>query len=351
MTIVARKYSFVIGVDTHAATHTLAVLVAATGERLDVRTFPSSASGIARAIEWVGRRTGGDATTLVVVEGIGSYGAGLAAAADHAGYDVREAAPTPTSLRAGSGKSDPIDAELIARTVLGLDEDRLRRPRAAEGIRVALRILLAARDQLSRDRTRAVNMLTALIRTVPGLGIAAPRRLTRAQIATIGRWRPHPTDPIEIAIARREAIRLALRVHHVNTELKTNTRALTDLVQQHEHASLTAKTGIGPVNAAIILTTWSHTDRVRSDSAFAMLAGTAPIPASSGNTTRHRLSRNGDRRLNRAVHVIALTRMAHDPATRAYVARRLTEGRTRKDIHRILKRYITREIYRHLNTP
>jgi transposase len=108
--------------------------------------------------------------------------------------------------------------------------------------------------------------------------------------------------------------------------------------------------GVGPVVAAIVLQAWSHPGRVHSEAAFAALAGAAPLPASSGNTRRHRLNRGGDRRLNRALYTVALTRLGHDPRTRAYLTRRTAEGSTRREVIRILKRYISRELYRLLTT-
>lgn len=106
--------------------------------------------------------------------------------------------------------------------------------------------------------------------------------------------------------------------------------------------------GVGPVVAATILVAWSHRERLRSESAFASLTGVAPLPASSGNTVRHRLSRAGDRRLNAALEVVARVRMSYDPDTLANVERRTTEGRSRREIRRCLKRYIARQIYRQL---
>jgi len=124
---------------------------------------------------------------------------------------------------------------------------------------------------------------------------------------------------------------------------------MTVLVRQSRAAVLLERTGIVPMTAAIALTAWSHPGRVRSEAAFACLAGVNPIPASSGNTTRHRLNRGGDRRLNRALHMATIVRMTHDPETRAYVEKRRAEGRTTKEIRRILKRYLARQIYRTLN--
>ena len=124
---------------------------------------------------------------------------------------------------------------------------------------------------------------------------------------------------------------------------------ISELVQASPATELLHKTGIGPVTAARTLVAWSHPGRVTNEAAFAALAGVNPIPASSGNTTRHRLNRGGDRQLNRALNVIAMVRMVHDPGTRAYVDRRRAEGKTDREIRRILKRYLARSIYRHLN--
>lgn len=135
----------------------------------------------------------------------------------------------------------------------------------------------------------------------------------------------------------------------LDEQIALDSARMTRLVQAGQAAPLLDKTGIGPVTAAICLTAWSHHGRVRSEAAFAALAGVNPIPASSGNTVRHRLNRGGDRRLNRALHIAVLSRMTHDPQTRAYVERRRAQSRTTKEIRRCLKRYLARQIYRLLN--
>jgi len=113
------------------------------------------------------------------------------------------------------------------------------------------------------------------------------------------------------------------------------------------HPELLERRGVGPIVAATVLCAWSHPGRIRSDAAFAMLGGAAPIPANSGQVTTHyRLNRYGDRQLNRAFHTIALSRMRWDEDTRAYVNRRTAEGKTPREIKRCLKRYIARELYR-----
>lgn len=180
------------------------------------------------------------------------------------------------------------------------------------------------------------------------LGIDARRALPAKQIAGVSRRRTRD-EQIGLATARTEAVRLAQRVAELDGDIAANTATLTDLVRQSRAAVLLEKTGIGPVTAAIALTVWSHPGRVRSEAVFAALAGTSPIPASSGNTVRHRLNRGGDRRLNRALHIATITRLTHDPAPRAYVEKRRTEGRTTKEIRRCLKRYLARQIYGALN--
>lgn len=138
---------------------------------------------------------------------------------------------------------------------------------------------------------------------------------------------------------------MAARIRALDIELRDNRKALDSLVETTA-PDLTATPGVGAVVAAAVLIAWSHPGRLRSEAAFAALAGTCPIPASSGNTVRHRLNRGGDRRLNRALTTVVIVRMRIDPATRAYVARRRAEGRTTKEIMRSLKRYVTRQLFR-----
>lgn len=347
MAIVAHARPFVIGVDTHARNHAISILACPTGEILDEAQFPATAAGLSRAVSWAGRRTGGDAGVLWVIEGTGTYGARLTRAASDAGYAVVEAPRMNARANRGIGKSDPLDARRIAAAALPLQDTQLREPRADDGIRAAVKVLLASRDHMSTERTATINALTALLRVVD-LGIDARHPLTSTQIVTIAAWRTRDED-LATATARGEATRLAKRVAALDTELKDITKRITDLVRQSPAGTLLDLPGIGTVTAAVALTAWSHLGRIRSEAAFASLAGASPIPASSGNTVRHRINRGGDRRLNRALHMAIVTRMRMDPRTRAYVERRTAEGRTLREIRRCLKRYLAREIYRHLN--
>lgn len=311
MTIVSHAHPFVIGVDTHARTHTLAIMVASTGEQLGSQQFPATPAGMDEAIGWASRRTGGDLGTVWVIEGIGRYGAKLAHTVAEIGYLVIEAPQMNARSRRGVAKSDPLDALAIASATRSTDVTALRRPRPEKGLQAALRILVAARDQMTTERTANINALIAVVRTVD-LGIDARRPLSSVQVKEISRWRAR-VEELAVAIARAEAIRLATRVVALTQELKCNQARMTELLQDSTAAPLLEETRIGPVIAATIFTTWSHPGRVRHEAAFASLARVNPIPASSGNTVRHRLNRGGDRRLNKAPHQATIVSMTHDP--------------------------------------
>lgn len=348
MAIVAHSHPFVIGVDTHARNHAISILACPHGEIIDEAEFPATSAGLARAVAWAGRRTGGDLDALWVIEGTGTYGARLAHVAADAGYEVAEAPRMSARANRGIGKSDLLDARRIAAAALPLDVTHLRHPRADDGVRAAVRVLLASRDHMSTERTATINALTALLR-VCDLGIDARRPLTAVQITTVAAWRARKED-LATSTARWEATRLAKRVTALDDELKEITKRITDLLRRSPASALLEQPGIGPITAGVALTAWSHLGRIRSEAAFASLAGVNPIPASSGNTVRHRINRGGDRRLNRALHMAVVTRMRMDPRTRAYVERRTAEGRTLREIRRCLKRYLAREIYRRLNS-
>lgn len=347
MAIVAHAYPFVIGVDAHARNHTYAILAAATGELLASEEFPTTPAGLRRALTWVARRTRGDLAALWVIECIATYGARLARNVADAGYEVVEAARMDARAHRGVGKSDPLDAHRIAAAVIPLEVVKLRRPRADDGVRAALRVLTTAREHMTTERTSCVNALTALLRAVD-LGTDARKPLTNAQISEVAAWRTR-TEELALSVARAEAVRLAKRIDALDDELADNQTQLRGLIKQSKAAPLLDKTGIGPVTAAVVYAAWSHPGRVRNEAAFAALAGVSPIPASSGNTSRHRLNRGGDRRLNRALHMAVVVRMIHHPETRAYVEKRRAEGRSTKEIRRCLKRYLSRQLYRALN--
>lgn len=346
MSIVAETVEHVVGIDTHARTHTYCLVHARTGAVVDTATFPTSKPGNARAISWITRRC--PSSVLAAVEGTSSYGASITAALLEQGYDVAEVRPAARSTHAHAGKSDALDAEAAARSVIGRDYDTLARPRQS-GPRAALRVLLAARSIIDQQRTANRNALTALLRTID-LGVDARTPLTDNQVRAVAAWRTGRTTSSDaLVIARREARRLAITVLEQTDLLRANHRELRQLTEQLA-PGLQDVPGLGPVTAAIIVSAYSHRGRVRSEAAFAALGGVAPLPASSGNTSRHRLSRSGDRQLNRAFDIAVRSRMSYDPATRAYVARRRAEGRSNREIRRCLKRYVCRSVFRRLQT-
>ena len=344
MSIVAHCHPFVVGVDTHARNHVYAILDATNGAMLDTQSFPTTAAGINRAIKWVARRTNADADTLWVIEGVASYGAILAGTVATHGFPVAEAPRMDAKKDCGVGRTDALDAHRMAMAVLPLPVEKLRRPRLDEGIRQALRILVTARESISKDRTRSINALNALARS-NGLGSDARKKLTAAQIEEISRWREREEE-LALSIARAEAIRLAKHILNLEQQLKSNEKQLDELVKVSEAAPLLEEKGFKAVTAAKCLVAWSHEGRVRSEAAFASLAGVNPIPASSGNTVRHRLNRGGDRRLNSALHMAAITRMTHDAETCQYVEKRRAEGKTDKEIRRCVKRFLARRVFR-----
>jgi hypothetical protein len=346
MSIVAHSRPFVVGVDTHARNHVYAILAPQTGALVDTGSFPATAAGINRAISWVARRTEADLDTLWVIEGAASYGAVLAGIVAGHSYPVAEAPRVDLGKRRGRGKSDALDAHQIAATTLGLPEAKLRWPRSRDGVRQGVGILVTARQSMSKDRTRSINALNALVRSNK-LTIDARIKLSTTQITEISRWRSR-NEELSVSIARAEAVRLAKHILVLDDQLKGNEKQLDELVKASEAAPLLEETGFKAISAAKILIAWSHEGRVRNEAAFASLGGVNPIPASSGNTVRHRLNRGGDRSLNSALHMVAITKMTHDPETRKYVEKRRAERRTDKEIRRCIKRYLARRVYRTL---
>ena len=345
MSMVSHQFSHVIGVDTHAKTHTLVVLDHLGARHGAAQAFPTTVPGLKRAHAWIARETTGP--ILVAMEGTGSYGAQFCDHLTAAGVRVTETKPPKHGVRR-SGKTDAIDAEHAARFALGLTMNQLITPRNHSGSQSALTVLLMARRALTTARTATNNSLTALLRGY-GLGIDARNALTLDQVREVASWRARPSDDIGLATIRAEAVREAVDVLHRDAELNANRKGL----RQHVLVlapQLFDEYGIGDVVAAQILVSWSHPGRIRSEASFARFAGIAPIPASSGNTVRYRLDRGGDRALNSAIWTTAFQRYHHDPRTAAYVVKKTNEGKTPKEIQRLLKRYIIRHLFRVLES-
>ena len=345
MPILAELVDAVVGVDTHRDTHE-AELATATGAVLAQLQVANDTAGFTRLIEWIAEHAPGP-RVVAAVEGTRSYGIGLTRALTAAGLQVLECEQPARKDRRGRGKSDAIDAHLAVLFALRQDSDKLPTPRS-DGPREALRILLAARQEMVTASTGQINRLRALLLSGDDRDRAASRgAFTEQALSQLARRRlPADADRLQ-AVRHGEIRRLTLAVREATKALKANRRELQEFVEQIA-PGLTARPGIGPVSAAQVVVSFSHLGRVRNDAAFAALAGTSPVPASSGQTVRHRLNRGGDRALNRAIHTIALVRMRSCARTRAYVRRRTAEGKSTREIRRIIKRYITRELYRTL---
>jgi transposase len=337
----------VVGVDTHRDTHEVEI-ASATGTPIATIKISNNSAGYAELLAWIAEHTPGP-RLAVCIEGTRSYGVGLARAVTAAGLLVVECEQPDRKQRRGKGKSDPIDAHLAVLTALRLDPDRLPTPRA-DGDREALRILLAARHELTTTSTAQSNRLRALLLAGDDSDRQAARgTLTHAALWSLARRRLAGGASREQAIRHAEIRRLAVALREAAQQLTGNRKQLQDIVEELA-PGLTDRRGIGPVTAAQAIVSFSHPGRCRDEAAFAALAGTSPLQASSGRTVRHRLNRGGDRALNKAIHTIALTRIRSCPTTRAYVQRRTTEGKSSREIRRCLKRYIARELYRTLTT-
>ena len=331
--------------DTHRDSH-VAELARPTGAVIACIEITNDVAGFT-PVARVDRRACSRPEIVASVEGTRSYGIGLTRALTAAGLQVVECEQPARKDRRGRGKSDAIDAHLAVLFALRQDTTKLPIPRS-DGPREALRILLAARQEMVTASTGQINRLRALLLSGDDRDRDASRAaFTDEALNRLARRRLSVDADRLQAVRHAEIRRLALAVREAIKALKANRRELRELVEQIA-PGLTARAGIGPISAAQVVVSFSHLGRVRNDAAFAKLAGTSPIEASSGQTVRHRLNRGGDRALNRAIHTIALTRMRSCARTRAYVERRTAEGKTSREIRRAVKRYITRELYRTL---
>ncbi|HSS90493.1 MAG TPA: IS110 family transposase [Streptosporangiaceae bacterium] len=342
MTIVEDTRVITGGVDTHADTHVAAALDP-LGGLLGVREFPATAAGYASLAGWL---AGFGPVGLVGVEGTGSYGAGLARHLAAAGIRVAEVDRPDRQDRRRGGKSDPLDAVSAARAALPGRAAGV--PKGRDGAVEAIRALMVARRSARAERTQAVNQARALLVTGPEDLRARFAAHTAARlVAGLAALRPRPGDVP--GYATRVALReLGRRARFLQDQIARLDELIVALVAARA-PGLLALHGVGPDTAALLLiAAGDHPARLRSEAAWAHLCGAAPIPASSGKVTRHRLNPGGDRQANHALWRIVITRMSSHPATRAYVARRAKQGLSKKEIIRCLKRYVAREVYPHL---
>ncbi|MFG3310322.1 IS110 family transposase [Streptomyces wuyuanensis] len=331
------------GIDTHTDLHQAAV-IDSIGRHLATEQFETTPQGYQRLLDWL--RSHGE-VLAVGVEGTGAYGAEIARFLTANEVTVIEVDRPDRKARRDNGKSDPIDAYGAATAVLSGRAGGT--PKARNGIVEAIRALRVVRKSAVKARTQTINQIRTLIVTAPSMVRDKLRGLsTRELVDTLARSRPtgELDDP---ACAVKTALRrLARRYQQLDEEIKDADKEIEPLVTQAA-PRLIALPGVGPETAGQLLTSaGDNPDRLHSEAAFAHLCGAAPVPASSGRTHRHRLNRGGDRAANNALHTIVLVRMKYDQRTQEYVARRTAEGMVKKDIVRCLKRFVAREIYRHL---
>jgi transposase len=339
--MLADEVDYMVGVDTHRDQHVLAVVVASSGGVIAQRSVRSNARGYVEAMRFAGDHAPG--ARIWAVEGAGHYGAGFARYLSSRGETVHEVSRTARGERRLQGKDDLLDAIRVARSALASTARAL--PRSGER-QEALRLLLLARRNAVDVRRVAIVQLRSVIVTAPESLRDELRQLPLGELlrrcSRFRRSSSRTPDELAIIIVLRS---LARRIEAATEEARKLEREILGHVRALV-PELLNEAGVGPIVAAQLIITWSHRDRVRNEAAFARLAGVAPLPASSGQTIRHRLSRGGDRQLNRALHTAILHRRQHDPTTRDYIARHVAEGKSTRDATRILKPYLARHLYR-----
>jgi len=335
-----RAVCITLGVDTHAEQHVVAALDQ-QGRLVGTRTFPTTPSGYAALLRWAHNY---GSIERVGVEGTGSYGAGLARWLRHRGVSVVEVDRPNRRMRRRHGKSDPVDAEAAARSAQ--DGTALGRPKAGDGRVEAIRALRIARRSAIKARTQAANQLHALVITAPDPLRSQLRALsTAALIATAARFRPSLCPQTPEAASKLALRSIARRYQGLAQEIATLDQHLGQLVSEAA-PTLVAIKGVGTdIAGTLLVAAGDNPDRLRSEGAFAQLCGVAPLPASSGKTQRHRLSRGGNRDANRALYLLAVGRLGWDQRTRAYAEKRTRDGKSKPEIIRCLKRFIAREVY------
>ncbi|AZL10491.1 IS110 family transposase [Brevibacterium aurantiacum] len=328
------------GIDTHADTHHLAVIDQA-GRRLADAQIPTTATGYQAALRFLGSWPG---LVSVGIECTGSYGAAVTRVVREAGITVFEVNRPNRFDRRLHGKSDPFDAYSAAEAVLGGRVSAA--PKGGDGLVESLRVLRTSRSSALQARTATINQIKGMLITAPEdlrtryKGLSTPKL-----IAALAASRPTPT-PVTAAEATAYSLRLlARRWQALTGQIEDLAGHLQRLLDDHA-PDLMRVFGCGrDTIAQLLITAGDNPDRLRSEAAFAALAGVCPIPASSGKTKRHRLNRAGDRQANSALYHIVMVRLRYNQETRDYVARRTAEGKTKMEIIRCLKRYLVRQLY------
>jgi transposase len=343
MTIVETTRPVTGGVDTHADVH-VAAAVDANGGVLGVESFATTPAGYADLFGWLSAFGPVD---RVGVEGTGAYGAGLARHLRGRGLVVVEVDRPNRQLRRRAGKSDVIDAIEAARAALSGRASGIAK--SADGDVEAIRALLVARRSGRNVRIKYLNQIRHLGFTGPDELRERLRDVHRDHLArTAALLRPTAGSDTVVYTTKLALQTLGRRVLALEADTERLDRHL-ELLVRRTAPDLLEVYGVGITTAAILLVAaGDNPHRLKSEAAFAHLCGVAPLLASSGKIDRHRLNPGGNRQANHALWRIVFTRMSSDQRTRKYVARRLAEGKTIREIMRVLKRYVARELYPHL---
>ena len=339
----------VIGADTHKGSHALAAVDDGTGKVRGSRQIKAEEPGHLAAVRWAREL---DEERVWAIEDCRSCSRRLEQALLAAGERVVRVPPNRMGAsRKGErepGKSEEIDALAVARAVVKDGVERFPGAYLNEQA-MEIRLLVEHRNDLVAERTRTVNRLRwHLLELRPELEASLKRKALN-QPRTLDRverqLRKLPTGA-RVRIAREQISDL----RGLNRGIERLAAELAELVTAHR-PRLLAEHGCGALTAAILIGHTAGNERFRSEAAFALQTGTAPIPCSSGKRTQHRLNRGGDRQLNHALHIIAVTRAQHDPATKEYLARKEAEGKTKKGALRSLKRHLARRFHQLLSEP
>jgi len=310
MVMLAENYDFVIGGDPDRDTIDLAVLDTSAGRVQAHLADSADGPGYDRMLTWAGEHAPG--RRIWALEGTGSLAAGLVVFLLDAGETVVEVGALK---RARGAKNDRIDAIRAGRQALARDEQGA--PRAG-GLREALRMVFACREGVLGSRTKAINELKSLIVVAPEQVRAELRgRSLAVQLTRIEALQAPPAAPVELRLSVFSLQSITARIRFLSTQLAELDPQLLSLITQHP---------AGP----------------------ALLAGVSPIETSSGQRSRHRLNRGGDRALNRALHTVAITRLRCHPESIAYEIKRTAQGKTHRDIRRSVKRALARRLYRRI---
>lgn len=339
----------VIGADIHKSSHALAAVYGATGLIAGELEIRADESGRLGALRWA---QGLDCERVWAIEDCRHVSRRFEQALLAAGERVVRVPPKMMGQsRRGErepGKSDQVDARAVARAVLREGVERFAAAFLDERA-LEIRLLADHRSDMVAERTRQISRLRwHLVDLCPDLEASVPARQLDSTVMLDRIARRLRSEQRTARV--RVALELVASIRAISRQADAIERELRALIKAYR-STLLAEQGCGTLTAATLIGRTAGAERFPTDAHFARQAGVAPIPVSSGRKDRHRLHRGGDRQLNRALHVIAITRARIDPETRAYLERKRSEGKTNREALRCLKRHLARHIHRLLSTP